>query len=173
MCCSVLQCVVSGTVIPSNRSERVSPSLIPRAQHMTHSHCRGDRRMRRRVLQHTATHCNVLQRSATNLQHTATHCNTTQHTSTPTATCRKRDEEETWNAFYQHVMSHVSICCITHLEKTCHTYEPVATIHASGRDISVCCVTHLEETCHAYQYVASRISCVTHDHTYERMMAHI
>ena len=34
-------------------------------------------------LQHTATHCNTLQHTATELQHTATHCNTLQHSATP------------------------------------------------------------------------------------------
>ena len=52
----------------------------------SHNHPRtGSISHERHISQHTATHCNTLQRIVTHcntLQHTATHCNTLQHTAT-------------------------------------------------------------------------------------------
>jgi len=60
---------------------------------------------------HTATHCNTLQLTATHLQHTATHCNTLQHTAITATHC---------NTLYQ-------LACVLALEHACVCvgYKPV------------------------------------------------
>jgi len=109
--------------------ERVG-SHVCRSQH-TATHCNT----LQRTLQHTATHCNTLQHTATHVipgrrlswinAHCATHCNTLQHTLQHTATrCDPRRTKET-SHMHQHTLQHTATHCniLQHTATHCKTRD--------------------------------------------------
>jgi len=78
-----------------------------------------------------------------------------------------------WISLGTTLVSHISMCHVTHINESCQTYEWVMS------HIWMSHVTHMNESCHTYQWVMSHISMshVTHlnesCHTYEWVMLHI
>jgi len=97
--------------------------------------------MTRSWVRHTSEQdSNTMQHTYMELQHAAIHCNTLQHSE-----------------------------YVTHLQRTCHTYERHVTLFK--------CVTHMNESCHTYEWVMSHVRTIhvaqmnESCHTVERVMS--
>jgi len=139
VCCSVLQCVAvccSSAVQPVTLLQTASNCHTLRTQRERHVHFAEGK-----ILPHIATHC------CNTPQHTATHCNTLQHS----ATLRAR---------YCHILQHTATRCCNTLQHTAATHScntllqhTAATHFAEGKILP-----HIETHCLKLQLTASHCS---------------
>ena len=151
------------------------------------------------VLQDTATHCNTLGHTATQLRHTATHCNTLQHTNSSyeliswmhamqIITICKLSRSVRAGRMLQ-LQSDAMFCNVLHRVAECgnHAVHEMSTWHEFAQDASIvewfsvlqcvaACGKRLQcaaVCCSVLQRVVVRCKPTRSCHTYEWVMSHI
>jgi len=141
------------------------------------------------TLQHTATHCNALQRIATHcnaLQHTATHCNALQHTAAHYRTVQhtalhwQTDQTKTqthWQAdkhTYTHIHTHTHTLIPTHAHTHYLILEEMESTKRGfqARYPMVKRLQHTATHCNTLQHTTAHDTTLTHRHTRTHKYAH-